>query len=392
MIEVFARRVAALALVALAALIPITAFTHLTAWDAKLRGGATPSTTLAELVLGGGAIWLIIAIGLGWHWRRSTMWPTWARWAAFPGLFLSVFTCFFIAGEQNEPIALVMAAGLVVACWLVSEAVRLVLTRPVTTGLISSKLEIPFPTRDLKARLCVRADRLVLDSLASRRKRSRDVLAVPWTSLTSIELVEVEADTVWRVNVFSNWVVAKSREFVVTPGPALHVIGTSRELMIPVTAKVGQTVLTAVHARSANAESAEDPFAKRSWYSVAGVSPERRPKDAFRTDGRPYVLAIVGAFLLTPLLMLTGMTVAVRTGSEKLQKQFFAVGGVVDPVWVTTLGIASVVFLYLLQRFVIKPFLNHMKVQEYIEAHPSPPPRPAEADAAPRSGKKRKKR
>jgi hypothetical protein len=391
-IEVLARRATALALVALAALIPITAFTHLTAWDARLRGGATPSTTLAELVLGGGAIWLIIAIGLGWHWRRSTMWPIWARWAAFPGLFLSLFTCFFVAVEQNEPVALATGAGLVVTCWAVGEAVRLVLTRPVTTGLIASKLEIPFPTRDLKARLSVRQDRLVLDSLASRRKRSRDVLAVPWTSLRSIDLVEVDVATVWRVNVFSNWVVAATREFVVTPGPALHVIGTSRELMIPVTTKVGQTVLAAVKARSTDVELVEDPFSKRSWYTVAGVSPERRPKEAFRTDGRPYVLAIVGAFLLMPLLMLTGIAVAVRSGSKKLQEQFYAVGGVVDPVWLTTLGIASVVFLYLLQRFVIKPFLTHMKIQEYIEAYPSPPSRPTETGTAPRSGWKRMKR
>ena len=82
----------------------------------------------------------------------------------------------------------------------------------------------------------------MLDSLVSRRKRSRDVIAVPWMSLRSIELIEVDAETICQVRVFSNWVVPNTREFTVPPGPALHVIGTARELLIPVTAEVGQTI------------------------------------------------------------------------------------------------------------------------------------------------------
>lgn len=392
MIEVFVRRAAGLLLVALAAFIPVAAYPSLTEWDARLAGrSGQPTRSVLELVLGGGAIWLIIAIGLGWHWRRSTMWPIWARWAAFPGLFLSVITCFFI-GKRGAPIALAIGVGLVVTCWLASEAARLVLTRPVTTRLISSKLEIPFPIRDLQARLCVRADRLVLDSLASRRKRSRDVIAVPWTALRSIELIEVEQETVCQVRVFSNWVWACTREFVVTPGPALHVVGTARELLIPVTTHHGQTALAVVRARSSAVELIEDPFEKRSWNTVTGVSPQSRPKEVVRTDSRPYVLGLVGAFLLMPLVMLSGMTLSLITGSAKMQDQFFASGGVVDPASVVTLGIAAVVFLYLLQRFVIKVFLKSMRIQDYIEAFPEPPPAPAKTGTVPGSGKKRKKR
>jgi hypothetical protein len=238
---------------------------------------------------------------------------------------------------------------------------------------MSSKLEIPFPTRGLKARLCVRADRLVLDGLASRRKRSRDAIAVPWTSLRSIELIEVEQETACKVRVFSNWVVPNTREFEVTSGPALHVVGTARELLIPVTKRAGQTALTAVRARSAGVELVEDPFAKRSWNSVTRVYPDLRRKEAIRTDSRPYRLAVVGAFLLMPLVMLSGMTLSLVTGSAKMQEQFFARGGVVDPASVVVLGVASIVFLYLLSRFVIKPFRGHMEIQEYIEAFPAPP-------------------
>ncbi|MET8756309.1 hypothetical protein [Lentzea sp. NPDC004782] len=361
-------------LVALAAFIPFAAYPSLDDWDAKLAGRRNPSAhTVLELVLGSSAIWLIIAIGLGWHWRRTTMWPIWARWAAFPGLFVSVFTCFFIAGERNTPIALAIGVGLVVACWLVGEAARLVLTRPVTAGLISSKLEIPFPTRGLKARLCVRADRLVLDSLASRRKRSRDVIAVPWTSLRSIELMEVGQKTVCQVHVFSNWVVPNTREFEVTPGPALHVVGTARELLIPVTARVGEAALTAVRARSAAVELVEDPFARLSWNAATRVYPDLRRKEPIRTDSRPYILAIVGAFLLMPLVMLSGMTLSLVIGSARMQEQFYARGGVVDPAGVALLGVASIVFLYLLHRFVIKAFLKAMEVQDFIEAYPAPP-------------------
>jgi hypothetical protein len=373
-IEPRVRRVAGLTLVALAAFIPVAAYPSLSLWGARLAGlHKLPTTGVLEVVLNGGAIWLIIAIGVGWHWNRTTMWPIWARWAAFPGLFLSVITCFFIAAKRNTPIALAVGAGLIVACWLAGEAVRLVLTRPVTKGLIASKLEIPFPTRGLKARLCLRADRLVLDSLVSRRKRSRDVIAVPWTSLRSIDLIEVEQEMVCQVKVFSNWVVPYTREFDVTPGPALHVVGTARELLIPVTPEIGRTALAAVRARSAAVELVEDPFAKLSWNAVTRVYPDLRRKEAIRTDSRPYILAIVGAFLLMPLVMLSGMTLSLITGSAKMQEQFYARGGVVEPAAVVVLGVASIVFLYLLSRFVIKPFRNHMKIQDYIEAFPEPP-------------------
>ncbi|MET9230895.1 hypothetical protein [Lentzea sp. NPDC003310] len=390
MIEVLARRAAALVLVALAAFTPVAAYPHLTAWDARLRGGTSADQGVVEFVLGGGAIWLVIAIGLAWHWNRSTMWSIWARWAALPGLFLSVITCFFIAGKRNAPIALAIGVGLVVVCWAAGEAARLVLTRPVTSRLAASRLEIPFPTRGLRARLCVRADRLVLDSLVSRRKRSRDVIAVPWSSVRSIELIEVAVETVCQVKVFSNWVVANEREFTVTPGPALHVVGTSRELLVPVTAEVGQTALTAVRARSSAVEFVENPFAGRSWNSTTGVYPQNRRKEAVRTDSRPYVLGIVGAFLLMPLVMLTGMALSLATGSAKMQEQFYAAGGVMDPFAVATLGIASAVFLYLLHRFVIKVFLKGMRTQDFIEAFPEPPPVPTEP--VPGSGKKRKRR
>jgi hypothetical protein len=391
-IELLARRAAGLVLTALTAVIPIASYPSLQDWDARLGGHRDPSATgVPELVFGGIGIWLIIGTGLWWHRRRTTMWPIWARWAAFPGLFLSVITCFFMADKRNAPIALAVAAGLIVACWLVSEAVRLVLTRPVTAGLIASKLEIPLPTRGLKARVCIRADRLVLDSLASRRKRSRDVIAVPWTALRSVELIEVEQETVCQVRVFSNWVRPNTREFDVTRGPALHVVGTARELLIPVTLEVGQTALTAVRARSADAELLEDPFARRSWNAVTGVYPELRRKQAIRTDSRPYVLAIVGAFLLMPLVMLSGMMLSLITGSAKMQEQFYARGGVVDPAAVAILGVASIVFLYLLHRFVIQVFFRAMKVQDYIEAFPEPPPAPGKAGTVPGSSKKRKK-
>ena len=387
MIEVLARRAAGLLLVALTAVVPIAAYPSLDAWDAELAGRANPSSEgLLELLAGGIGIWLIIGTGLWWHWRRTTMWPVWARWAAFPGLFLSVFTCLFIAGKRGAPVALVVGAGLLVACWLLSEVVRLVLTRPVTNGLVASKLEIPLPLRGLAGRLCVRDDRLVLDGLVSRWKRSRDVVALPWRTIRSIELVELDQDMVCQVLVYTGRPQARSREFDVTPGPALHVIGTAREVLIPVTAEVGRVALDAVRARSAGAGLDDEITADRwDWKSSARKSNPR-------TDHRPYLMIPVTGFLLTPLLALIGTTTAVVTGSKKLQEQLHVVNGVVDPMVLALLGIGSVVFLFLLSQFVMKPFFRFMEAQNFIEAFPEPPPPPPKTGTVPGSGKKRKNR
>jgi hypothetical protein len=344
----------------------------------------------------GTLLWGIILVGLWWHWRRMTMWPIWSRWASATGLFAAFLDCARLAADRGKPVALAIWLGLAVLCWVLGEAVRLVTTRPVTAGLIASKLEIPFPARGLGARLCVRADRLVLDSLASRRKRSRDVVAVPWTTLRSIELVEVEREMTCTVFLFSATKEANTRRFDVKPGPALHVTGTARELLIPVTDRVGQTVLAAVEARSAGVEPDQEPLTVEDWCRNAGVSryddePPRRRKH-YATDTRPYILAVVGTFLLMPLVMLCGTVLSLITGSAHLQKQFKVFNGVIDPVWVATLGIGSIVFLYLLNRFVIRAFFSSMKFQDYIEAFPEAPPLPPKTGTVPGSGKKRNKR
>lgn len=349
------------------------------------------------MLLAGIGIWLIIGTGLWWHWRRTTMWPIWARWAAFPGLFLAVFTCFFIAGKRETPIALAIGAGVVAACWALTEGVRLVMTRPVTEGLIASRLEIPFPARAHKARLCVRHDRLVLDSLTSRRKRSRDVVAVPWQALRSIELINVDQEMVCQVLVFSGRPEASTREFDVTPGPALHIVGTARELLVPVTNKVGRAALRVVEARSAGVEVDEGELAEDEWRRKSGVRRtnalthvQRRAGVHYRTDYRPYRLIPVAGFLLMPLVMLIGMAVSLVSGSKKWQEQFYVVDGVVSPWNVAILGVASIGFLYFLYRSVVKSFLSFMEGQNYIEAYPEPPARP-KTGTAPGSGSRKKR-
>lgn len=399
MIEALARRAAGLTLVALAATVPIVAYTRLDAWDAELAGRADPSPSgLLEMLLAGGGIWLVIGTGLWWHWRRTTMWPIWARWAAIPGLFLAVFTCLFIAGKRDTPIALAIGAGLVAACWTLSEAVWLVMTRPATDGLVTSRLEIPFPTRGLKARLCVRHDRLVLDSLTSRRKRSRDVVAVPWQALRSIELTNVEHDMVCQVLVFSGRPEANAREFDVTSGPALHIVGTARELLVPVTDQVGRAVLRAVEARSAGVQVDESELAEDEWRRRSGIRKtnalthaQRRAGVHYRTDYRPYRLIPVAGFLLMPLVMLTGMAVSLVSGSKKWQEQFYVADGVVNPWNVAILAVASIGFLYFLYRSVVKSFLSFMDGQNYVEAYPEPPTRP-NTGTEPETGKRKKKR
>ncbi|KOV83712.1 hypothetical protein [Nocardia sp. NRRL S-836] len=392
MIEVVARRAAGVALIVLAALVPIVTAAWLSAWENDLAGRRSVEPLgVADIAVAGTLLWGIVLAGLWWHRRRMTMWPVWSRWASVTGLFAALSESLRLTTVHAKPLALLLWAGLVVVCWALGEVVRLVTTRPVTAGLMASGLEIPFPTRELRARLCVRADRLVLDSLASRRKRSRDVVAVPWTALRSIALVEVEQETVCQVLVFSNRLDARAREFDVRPGPALHVVGTARELLIPVSAEVGRTVLTAVKVRSAGAESHET-LTEDDWSRATGVRRGSRPKESHPTDKRPYVLGVVGTFLLMPLVMLCGTALSRLTGSRRMQEQFKVFDGRVDPVWIATLGVGSVVFLYLLNRYVIRAFLEFMAFQNYIEAFPEPPPPPPRTGTVPGSGKKGKKR
>ncbi|MGI5503386.1 hypothetical protein [Lentzea sp. CA-135723] len=390
MIEVLARRAAGLLLIFLAAAVPVVSAARLSAWENALAARKSVAPLgIADVAVIGTALWAVVLVGLWWHWRRVTMWPIWSRWASVTGLFAAFLECAQLAGDRGEPVALGLWLGLAVLCWALGEAVRLVMTHPVTTRLIASKLEIPFPVRDLKARLCVREDRLVLDSLASRRKRSRDVVAVPWTALRSIELVEVEQEMTCQVIIYAGGDVGRPRTFDVRPGPALHVVGTVRELLIPVTAEVGATALAAVRARSEGIETGERPL----WSYRPLRRHELRPANwEFRTDSRPYVLGVVGAFLLMPLVMLCGTVLSQFTGSARMQKQFQVVDGHADSIWVVTLGIGSVVFLYLLNRFVIQEFIGFMKHQDSIEAYPEAPPLPPKTGTVPGSGKKRKKR
>ncbi|MFI6101913.1 hypothetical protein ACIA8G_40720 [Lentzea sp. NPDC051213] len=394
MIERFLRRTAGLALIAFAAVLALVVATRLAGWENTLAGRkSVQPTSLDELAAGAVAFWVITIVGLCWHRRRLPMWRVWARWAAFPGVFMAVFHSVQIAGDHDRPIGWAIGAGLIVVCWALSELVVLVTTRPVTSSLARSKLEIPFPTRGLKARLCVREDRLVLDSLASRRKRSRDVVAVPWTAMRSIELVQIEQEMVCQVIIYTDGDVGKPRTFDVPPGPALHVIGTARELLIPVTEKVGAEALAMVQTRSAGVELVERPL----WSSNRRARKQRdQPRAAqseYRTDSRPYILCLVGAFLLMPLYMLTMITLSLVTGSPELQEDWGTTGGLDKgaQVVVAGLGLVAVGFCYLAYRFCFKNFLEFMETQDRIEAFPEPPPPPPKTGTAPGSSKKKKR-
>ncbi|WP_112262690.1 hypothetical protein [Lentzea terrae] len=392
MIELFLRRTAGLALIAFTAAFSLVTAERLGVWEHALAGRKSVQPLgIDDIAAGAVAFWIITTAGLLWHRRRMPMWRVWTRWAAFPGIYAALLKTFALVADRDRPIALLVAAGLLVVVWALGELVVLVTTRPVTSALIGSRLEIPFPTRDLKARLCVREDRLVLDSLVSRRKRSRDVVAVPWTAMRSIELIEVEQEMTCQVIIYADGDVGRPRSFDVLPGPALHVVGTARELLIPVTEKVGTTALAVVRARSAGVELVEQPF----WSTRPKRKSDLRPANwEFRTDSRPYVLLLVGAFLLMPLYMLTMITLSVVTGSAELQEDWDTVGGLDKQyqVIVAGLGLVAVGFLYLAYRFCFKAFLGFMKDQDDLEAFPEPPPPPPKTGTVPGSGKKRKKR
>ncbi|MFD4643871.1 hypothetical protein ACFWN2_41640 [Lentzea sp. NPDC058436] len=392
MIELFLRRVAGLALVAIAALLTLVVAVRLGEWENTFatRRSVQP-LSVADISEGAVAFWIITICGLAWHCRRMPMWRVWTRWAAFPGVYIALLQTFALVADHDQPIALLVVVGLLGACWTLGELVVLVTTRPVTSALTASGWEIPFPTRGLKIRLCVREDRLVLDSLVSRRKRSRDVVAVPWTAMRLIELVEVEQEMTCQVIINADGDIGRPRTFDVTPGPALHVVGTARELLIPVTPEVGTTALTMVQARSAGVEVVERPL----WSYRPLRKHELRPANwEFRTDSRPYILLLVGAFLLMPLYMLTMITLSVVTGSAELQKDWATEGGLDQQyrVIVGGLGLVSVVFVYLAYRFCYKAFLDFMEGQGAIEAFPEAPPLPPKTGTVPGSGKKRKKR
>jgi len=370
--ESFARRAAGLLLIALTAALALIVAAQLSAWENARLG-------VRDLVVGGVVFWAVTIAGLWWHRRRPPMWRIWARWAAFPGVFTALVEGFQLAFDHGRPIALVAVAGLGVVCWALGEAVVLVTTRPVTPGLLASELEIPFATRGLKARLCVRGDRLALDSLTSRLKRSRDVIAVPWTALRSIELIEVDQEMVCQVVVYTGQPQGATREFDVTPGTALHVVGTARELLVPVTEEVGRTVLRAVEIRSAGVKVDEEVLSEERWRRRSSVRKtdalsvaEGRSGAHHRTGYRPYRMIVVAAFLLMPLVMLSGTVLSLATGSVKWQKQFFVFNGVINPLWTATLGVASIAFLFLLHRLVLKPFFKFMEGQNFIEAFPEP--------------------
>ncbi|MCE7008538.1 hypothetical protein LWC34_37860 [Kibdelosporangium philippinense] len=375
MTGVFPRHAMALALVVLAAVLPIYVWGALLQWDAQLAGQGSTDTwgQVWEYVGAGAAVWLIIASAYVVFWRRVTVWPMITLLAIAPGLVPAVITSLEIANdyrtEYRPVISLGIAIALGAACLGLLHAIRLVTTRPVTHAMIASRLEIPFEADGLNARLCVQHDRLVLDSLLSRWKRSRARVAIPWTTLRSVRLEQVEHDTTWQVLVYNGSEQADALEYDIRPGLAIRIVGTARELLVPVSERDGKTIVAAIESRAANVERDAEPATEEAWRAMAArrrtgaLTPwQRVTKEYDRTDYRPYRLLVVIAFLLTPLF--TALLIAIGQVTE-LGDLGMGTGGMIG------FGAIGVVFLFLV-RSPLGQFRRFIRANEYVEAFPEP--------------------
>ncbi|GLZ32833.1 hypothetical protein Lesp02_50210 [Lentzea sp. NBRC 105346] len=381
MTEALLRRAAAAVLVAVATATPIGGYLLLLEWNDR------SSEPLQDYLVGGGGIWLTIGLALCVCWNRVTVWPVITRWAAVPGMFFVLVAGLKIGLLTSAPVAL----GLLAVTWAIAAAVRLVTTRPVTTALIASRLEIPFETRGLSARLVIQQDRLVLDSMRSRWKRSRDVVAVPWTALQSVRLEQVNEATTWQVLVYAgDDVGAKALDYDVSPGPALRIVGTARELLVPVTGPVGEVVIRAIEARSAGVEVSDEPVDAERWNAKirlrwTGVLTlrQRRAGLHHRTDYRPWGLIAVIGFLLAPSVTAVIAAVAGLTGFDELYENIAGWKGVLG------FGVIGAGFAFLI-RLPLRQYRDFQQGNAFIEAFPEPPPPPARTGTTPKARKRKR--
>jgi hypothetical protein len=187
-----------------------------------------------DLPEGGLLVWLgllvvLMAVNLRWpaNWSRVALLGT-APMALVKALveLTSLGSPFVNVGQYY---AWVLGGGLgaVVVAWGAARLAVLVVTRPLSTDVVQSGVELPFPLRD-GSRLRVQGDKLLLDLLVEPTTGDPSAwrLVVPYQALTLVQPGVLDSHA-------QSWPLPNDSAVVLSPGSALRVVGSGQQWVLP---------------------------------------------------------------------------------------------------------------------------------------------------------------
>lgn len=133
---------------------------------------------------------------------RRTMFATWPKaclWLAVYSLAPGVMIGSAIGSDGSTLPNLALGAGLVWLNYLLGRLVLWRLSQPIALDLVPAALEVPYDVPDSRARLRVRPDRLVLDRLSGdgKGKVRKEIL---WAELSEARLEHLGAAATWQAS------------------------------------------------------------------------------------------------------------------------------------------------------------------------------------------------
>lgn len=348
---------------------PISALVVERAWDKHIAGGDYTAALAdnAYYFFGGAGVFcfLIPAIALIWH--RTSAWPVLGWWLAGCGFLALLAACVYTAtkyrGSGREWAIIAVTVVMVGVVWVLNQVLSWVLTTPVTPGLIASKLDVLFGTRGWKARVCVRGDRLAVDSMSSRWRRSRDRVTVPWHTLQSVAVEQVEQDTAWQVRVYSGSVQPRVIEYTVRQGPAVRVVGTARDLLLPVRERDAEKIVLAIETRSRDVPRYRERVTERRWEASADLrGSTARRRGSYRPWGLAFAALVCVEAFVSPVWYLVAWIFGIDTGPFVYRPRILAFLGTI------AFGVGAFFVMRVLRERYVEFWLG----QDYIEAFPAP--------------------
>ncbi|MFD5826946.1 hypothetical protein [Lentzea sp. NPDC060358] len=152
-------------------------------------------------------------------WWRTAAWPRISLLPSVPTAFVGLVT--------GTGWAIALGVALPLVSWGLARLAARIVSRPISGDVRRSAVEVLIGLRG-GGRLRVQSRRLLLDRLPPPRYRESPVgrVAIPFDRIGHVEAGVVDAPAQWR---FGN-----TSELTITPGPALRVIGSGQEWLVPV--------------------------------------------------------------------------------------------------------------------------------------------------------------
>lgn len=188
--------------------------------------------------------------------HTSGVWGRLVSWGAGPGIAMFWISAAVIAGSVVNGrhaglLGLLAAVVVVLVCWAGQRLAVHAVTRPVTQELVESGWEIVFRARRQRVRVRILDDRIVLDRIKSRHRRSYDNgrAVFGFDDLRTVDLVEFRHDTSFVAFPDSHPEILA--ETPLPTGSALLLFGSVKKWVIPVDPEEGRLAIAVIERRLA---------------------------------------------------------------------------------------------------------------------------------------------